>query len=125
MSNQAFSNTNLPKNFELSGPEALRAFFFPRQIIQIQEAARILGIGREALYKRIWRGDHSLKIRKFPGGRQYVLLDDLISYLLGSETTPSQNLESPSSANYTNGVTDEPKKKRGRPRGSKNNGRKG
>jgi len=71
LSDQDFRNTNLPQNFQLSGPEALRAFFFPRQIIQIQEAAKILGVGREAIYKRIWRGDHSLKIRKYPNACRF------------------------------------------------------
>nr|EES53798.1 MAG: hypothetical protein UBAL3_48660011 [Leptospirillum ferrodiazotrophum] len=84
LSKLAFRNTNPPNDSLSAGPEALRSFFFPRQVLQIQEAARILGLGREALYKRIWRGDHSLKIRKFPGGRQYVLLEDLISYLFSN-----------------------------------------
>ncbi len=119
MPKNAFLYTNPPNNFFASGPESLRAYFFPRQVLQIQETARILGIRREALYKRLWRGDKSLKIRKSPGGRQYILLDDLISYLFDSETTKNKELESPSSSNCTHSVLEE-RKKRGRPRGSKN-----
>lgn len=124
MSKLAFRNTNPPNDSLTAGPEALRSFFFPRQVLQIQEAARILGIGREALYKRIWRGDHSLKIRKFPGGRQYVLLDDLISYLFYSESPKSKELNSSQLPNCTIGVMEE-KKRRGRPRGAKNAVQKG
>ena len=53
MPRQAFRWTNPPENFRASGPEVLRAYFFPRQVLQIQEAARIIGISREALYKRL------------------------------------------------------------------------
>ncbi len=117
---QAFRWTNPPQDFTFSGPEALRAYFFPRQTIQIQEAARILGVGREAIYKRQWRGDESLRIRKRPGnGRQFILLDDLIAYLFPSTTLESSELQATSSDNYTNGVEVEGKK-RGRPRGAKN-----
>ncbi len=117
---QAFRWTNPPQDFTFSGPEALRAYFFPRQTIQIQEAARIIGVGREALYKRQWRGDESLKIRKRPGnGRQFILLDDLISYLFPSSIPENPELQTTSPENYTNGVAVEGKK-RGRPRGSKN-----
>ena len=50
MPGQTFHHTNEPQDFSLSGPQALRSFFFPRQTVQIQEAARILGIGRERNY---------------------------------------------------------------------------
>ena len=120
MPKQAFRWTNSPQKFQHSGPEALRAFFFPRQILQIQEAARIIGICREALYKRQWRGQNSLKISKHPGtGRQFIILEDLISFLFPHETDEKTDLPEISSLNYTNGVIAE-KKKRGRPRGSKN-----
>ena len=108
-----------PENFRASGPEALRAFFFPRQILQIQEAARNIGISREALYKRQWRGDHALKIRKPSGkGRQFIILEDLIAFLYPQKTDKKIDLPAISSLNYTNGVMGE--KKLGRPRGSKN-----
>jgi hypothetical protein len=115
---RAFRNTNPPKNFHFSGPEALRAFFFPRQTVQIQEAAIIIGRGREALYKRQWHGDTSLKISKRPGGRQFILLEDLISYLFQSSRTENPESSETSFENYTNGVIGW--KKRGRPHGSKN-----
>lgn len=87
MAERAFHHTNQPKNFLMTGPEALRSFFFPRQTVQIQEAARILGIGREAFYKRIWKGNNDLKISKTASSRQFILLDDLISYLYPSVTS--------------------------------------
>ncbi|OOH72649.1 hypothetical protein [Leptospirillum ferriphilum] len=117
---QAFRWTNPPEHFHFSGPEALRAYFFPRQAIQIQEAARVIGIGREALYKRKWRGDQSLKISKRPGsGRQFILLDDLISYLFPPENS-LQAAPANTPSDCTNGVISAKKKKPGRPRGSKN-----
>nr|EES52025.1 MAG: hypothetical protein UBAL3_94580001a [Leptospirillum ferrodiazotrophum] len=114
---QAFRWTNPPQNFNFSGPEALRAYFFPRQTVQIQEAARIIGVGREAIYKRQWRGNTALRLSRRPGSkRQFILLDDLISYLFPPENplpASSDNAQS----DCTNGVTT---KKPGRPRGSKN-----
>lgn len=115
---QAFRWTNPPQDFTFSGPEALRAYFFPRQTIQIQEGARILGVGRENMYRADWAG-RGLKLQKRPGGRQYILLDDLISYLFPSSIPENPELQATSSGNYTNGVEVEGKK-RGRPRGSKN-----
>ncbi len=124
MPRQAFRWTNPPENFRASGPEVLRAYFFPRQILQIQEAARIIGICREALYKRQWRGQNSLKISKHPGtGRQFIILDDLIAFLYPQKTDKKIDLPATSSVNYRNGVMAE-KKKRGRPRGSKNKAKK-
>ncbi|MHB1562646.1 MAG: hypothetical protein ACYCXP_00900 [Leptospirillum sp.] len=117
---QSFRWTTPPQDFNFSGPEALRAFFFPRQTLQIQEAARILGIGREALYKRLWRGDTSLKICKRPGsGRQFILLDNLICYLFPSQENPLTDPPEKASSDYTNAAFQE-KRKVGRPRGSKN-----
>ena len=116
---QAFRWTNPPENFNFSGPEALRSYFFPRQTIQLQEAARVIGIGREALYKRQWRGDFALKISRRPGGRQFILLDDLIDYLFPSSQPENLEIQATSPENYTNGVAEE-RKKPGRPRGSKN-----
>lgn len=114
---QAFRWTNPPQDFHFSGPEALRAYFFPRQTIQIQEAARVLGVGRENMYRADWAA-RGLKFRKRPSGRQFILLDDLISYLFPShEITESS---ATSHENYTNGVDENKGKKRGRPRGSKN-----
>ena len=116
---QAFRWTNSPENFNFSGPEALRAFFFPRQTLQMKEAARVLGIGREALYKRQWRGGgFALRISQRAGGRQYVLLEDLIAYLFPQEN-PLPTAPANAQSDYTNGVITE-KRKPGRPRGAKN-----
>jgi hypothetical protein len=114
MPSQSFRWTNPPKNFHFSGQEALRAYFFPRQTIQIQEAARIIGVGRERMY----RVDLGIPFRRRPGGRQFILLDDLISFLFPSETSNNSETSDTSLDNCTNGVAEE--KKRGRPRGSKN-----
>ena len=115
MPSQSFRWTNPPQNFQFSGPEALRAFFFPRQTIQIQEAARVLGIGREAMYRGSAAG---LKFSRRPSGRQFVLLDDLISYLFRSHQPENPETTTTSSENFPIGAM-EKKKKPGRPRGSK------
>ena len=114
---QAFRWTNPPQNFQFSGPEALRAYFFPRQTLQIQEAARVLGVGRENMYRADWAG-RGLVFRRRPSGRQFILLDDLIAYLFPSETPDNSLHSTTSSKNCTIGVPKE--KRRGRPRGSKN-----
>lgn len=111
---QAFRWTNPPENFHFSGPEALRAYFFPRQTVQIQEAARVIGVGREAMYRGSADG---LKFSRRPSGRQFVLLDDLIAYLFPSSQPENPEPSTTSSENYTIGATE---KKPGRPRGSKN-----
>lgn len=99
MPSQSFRWTNPPENFHFSGPEALRAYFFPRQTVQIQEAARIIGVGREAMYRR----DRGIKFRKRPGsGRQFILLDDLISYLFPSSTSEGTETSTTSSENCPN-----------------------
>jgi hypothetical protein len=117
MPSQFFRWTNPPKDFSFPGPEALRAYFFPRQTIQIQEAARVLGIGREAMYRGSAAG---LKFSRRPGGRQFVLLDDLISYLFPSHQPENPETTTTSSENCPNGAIGAmEKKKTGRPRGSK------
>jgi len=113
MPGQTFHHTNEPQDFSLSGPQALRSFFFPRQTVQIQEAARILGIGREAVYKRIWKGNDTLKISKTGSGRQFILLEDLIFYLYPS---PSPSV---TSSLATSSST--PSREPGRPRKSVSN----
>ena len=115
MPKQAFRWTNSPQNFHFSGPEALRAYFFPRQTVQIQEAARIIGVGREAMYRGSVDG---LRFSRRPSGRQFILLDDLIFFVFPSNPPESPEIPGSSSESYTNGVTEG--KKPGRPRGSKN-----
>ena len=118
MPSQSFRWTNPPQDFRFSGPEALRAYFFPRQTVQIQEAARVLGVGRENMYRADWSG-RGLPFRRRPSGRQFILLDDLIAYLFPSATPKNPESKATSGENYTNGVVVEGKK-RGRPRGAKN-----
>lgn len=113
MPSQTFHHTNESQDFSLSGPQALRAFFFPRQTVQIQEAARIMGISREAVYKRIWKGNNTLKISKTGSGRQFILLEDLISYLYPSP--------SPSVTSSLTTSSSTPSRGPGRPRKSVTN----
>lgn len=112
---QSFRWTNPPQNFHFSGPEALRSYFFPRQTVQIQEAARIIGVGRESMYRGSASG---LRFSRRPCGRQFILLDDLIAYLFPSSQPENPEITKTSPENCTIGVTE--KKKPGRPRGSKN-----
>ena len=115
---QMFRWTNQSPDFQLGGPEALRSYFFPRQVLQIQEAAMILGITREGLYKKLRCGHSSLRISKDPKtGRQFVKLEDLIEFLYPESygNGPQPPLGSISASCFVL-----PEKKRGRPRGSKN-----
>lgn len=75
----------------LSGPQALRDFFNPRQVLKLKEAAQVLNYSYSHFFRRIQAGTLSLKIRKNEIGERYVLLDDLISYLFSpaEESTSS------------------------------------
>ncbi len=99
-------NPSTVTNDGLSGPDALRAFYAPRQVLRLKEAALVLNYSYPHFYRRIQAGTLSLRIRKNEAGERYVLLDDLISYIF----PPSEESHSPP-----------PAKKRGpgRPRGSK------
>jgi predicted DNA-binding transcriptional regulator AlpA len=90
----------------LSGPDALRAYFEPRQILQLKESASVVGLSYSRFYRRIQAGTLSLKIRKNEIGERFVLLDDLIDYLFGPTTDPA-SFPPPTGA---------PKRKSGRPR---------
>ena len=87
----------------LSGPDALRAYFFPRQILRLGESAECLGMSYAHFYRRVQAGTLNLKIRKNEVGERFVLLDDLVAYIF----PPSETASSPPS-----------KKKSGRPRGA-------
>ena len=65
----------------LSGPEALRAYFAPRQVLQLKESAECLGLSYSHFYRRVQAGTLNLRIRKNEIGERYVLLDDLIRYI--------------------------------------------
>ena len=87
----------------LSGPDALRAYFAPRQVLRLKEAALCLNYSYSHFFRRIQAGTLTLKIRKNEVGERFVLIDDLISYIF---PPTEQATSSPSPA----------KKKLGRPR---------
>lgn len=99
-----------PDIFSMPGPQAIRKLFFPRQRIQLQDAARILGISYLTVYRRSIRGNLGLEVRTDPEtGHRFVLVDDLIRYLFPGESgegTGGTRLVIPPGG----------KKKRGRPR---------
>jgi len=87
----------------LSGPDALRAYFAPRQVLRLNETAQVLNYSYSHFFRRIQAGTLSLRIRKNEVGERFVLLDDLIAYLF---PPTEQDSSSPSPA----------KKRPGRPR---------
>lgn len=87
----------------LSGPDAFRAYYFPRQILHLNEASQCLNMSYPHFFRRIRAGTLDLRIRKNEIGERFVLLEDLILYLFGPSTEQSP---SPTPA----------KKKPGRPR---------
>lgn len=89
----------------LSGPDALRAYFFPRQVLRLNESAECLGMSYSHFFRRVQAGTLALKIRKNEVGERFVLLDDLISYIFPASGTDSATSSPPSA-----------KKKPGRPR---------
>lgn len=74
----------------LSGADALRAYFFPRQVLRLNESAECLGMSYSHFFRRLQAGTLDLRIRKNEIGERFVLLDDLILYLFPlTEQTPS------------------------------------
>lgn len=74
----------------LSGPDALRAYFAPRQILRLNETAQVLNYSYSHFFRRIQAGTLSLRIRKNEVGERFVLLDDLIAYIFPpTEESPS------------------------------------
>jgi hypothetical protein len=69
-----------------SGADALRAYFFPRQVLRLNETAQCLGLSYSRFYRRVEAGTLTLRIQKNEVGERYVLLDDLIHYLFGPPT---------------------------------------
>ena len=96
-----------------SGPDFLRAFFAPRQVLRLKEAAQCIGLSYSFFYRRIQAGTLSLKIRKNEAGERFVLLDDLILYLFPASETDSTTSSLP---------TNKSKTKVGRPRKSSGGG---
>ncbi|MHB1756936.1 MAG: helix-turn-helix transcriptional regulator [Leptospirillum sp.] len=87
----------------MSGPDALWAYFEPRQVLKLKEASEVLGMSYPHFYRRVQAGTLGLRIRKNEIGERFVLLNDLISYLF----PPTE--QAPSSPKTT-------KRKPGRPR---------
>ena len=69
----------------LSGPDAFRAYFAPRQILRLNETASCLGMSYSHFFRRVQAGSLALRIRKNEVGERYVLLDDLIAYIFSPE----------------------------------------
>lgn len=86
----------------LSGPQALREYFNPRQVLRLNETSQVLGMSYPHFYRRVQAGTLGLRIRKNEIGERFVLLDDLIAYLF----PPEESTSSPTP----------PKKNPGRPR---------
>lgn len=84
MSKTSFS----PELFNLSGPSAIRQFFFPRQRLHITDIAPFIGICRARIYKRIKDGKLNLRIQYDESGLPFIILEDLVEYLYPS--SPSQ-----------------------------------
>ena len=76
----------------LSGPDALRAYFFPRQVLRLNESAECLGMSYSHFFRRVQAGTLDLKIRKNEVGERFVLLDDLISYIFPPSEPDSSSL---------------------------------
>lgn len=80
----------------LSGPQALREYFNPRQVLRLKEAALILNYSYSHFFRRVQAGTLSLRIRKNEAGERFVLLDDLIFYLFpASETDADSSFPTP------------------------------
>lgn len=79
----------------LSGPDALRAFFAPRQVLRLKEAALCIGLTYPHFFRRLQAGTLDLKIRKNEVQERFVLLDDLILYLFPDSGTDSASSSPP------------------------------
>ncbi len=88
----------------LSGAEALRNHFNPRQRLRLKEAAQCVGLSYSRFFRRVQAGTLGLRVRKDEIGERFVLLDDLISYIFPPSETETISSSSPA------------KKKVGRPR---------
>ena len=100
---------------DLTGPQAIRARFWPRQILNVQDVASVLGLTREAVYKQIRLGQCSLPIHRSGSGRMKVRLDDLISWIYPEQIQAQPVFSSFLGTNQ--GTTIQPGKRRpGRPR---------
>lgn len=92
----------------LTGAELLFKQFLPKHRLTIPEIAPLLGIKKDALWKRLREGKCDLKIRQDEHGTCYVTLTDLACYLY------------PDDMSFFPPDAPPPRTGRGRPRGSKN-----
>jgi len=99
---------------DLSGPQALRARFWPKQILSIPDVASVFGITREAIYKQIRLGQCSLKVQKSEAGLLKVRLDDLIAYIYPEQIQAHPVFSATSGT--IQGTTEKTRSKPGRPR---------
>jgi hypothetical protein len=81
------SPNHSPDFYDLPGPAALRKHFFPLVRINITTIARIIGLSRDRIYKRIRANRLDLKIQYDEANRPFVTIDDLIAYLYPSSPT--------------------------------------
>ena len=96
---------------DLTGPQALRARFWPRQILSIPDVASVIGLTREAIYKQIRLGQCDLRIQKSGSGLMKVRLDDLIAWIYPENIQAQPFFSAPSGT-----TTPIQKRKPGRPR---------
>lgn len=92
----------------LTGPELLFKQFLPKHRLNVSEISPVLGIGKDALWKRIREGKCDLRLQKDEHGTIFITIQDLARYLYPDDMSffpfpPAQ--VSPG---------------RGRPRGAKN-----
>ena len=82
-----------PVFVDLTGPQSIRARFWPKQILNIPDVAFVVGLTREGLYKQIRLGQCSLLIHKSGSGLMKVRLDDLIVSSVGSTPATSGRIK--------------------------------
>jgi hypothetical protein len=100
-----------PVFVDLTGPQSIRARFWPKQILNIPDVAFVVGLTREGLYKQIRLGQCSLRIQTSGSGLMKVRIDDLIAWLYPEQIQAHPVFSAPSDT-----TTQAVKRKPGRPR---------
>ncbi len=72
----------------------IRKMFYPRQVLTIPDVAPLLGVSKQALYKRLQGGSFPLPVR-VEGKRHRILIDDLVRYLSGITLSPENERNEP------------------------------
>ena len=104
-----------PVFVDLTGPQSIRARFWPKQILNIPDVASVVGLTREGLYKQIRLGQCSLLIHKSGSGLMKVRLDDLIAWIYPEQIQAHPVFSAPSGT-IQGATTQAVKRKPGRPR---------